>query len=364
MAKQIINIGDTGAQLISKLATNFNDLYTGDLYYNAVSYGAVGDNSTDNTEAIQDLLDSLSATGGTIYFPSGVYKTHTLTVPNNVCLLGDKGKNTSVLRSISAEPLINVVHTTFKAYNSLIQNITLNGNSIGTIGLNTQWVGCFRMADCIVNGFTDTQIKLIGTLVGEFDNCYIQGGQYGVYADKYNGASIAPNALTFTNCEFYSSSKYAAKFNNGASVRFRDCDLEGNGTNGDGTTGVIYHTNYENLLDHTIVGLILDGCWIEANYGGMILIDDNVATTKTNLSIISNTIMISNTPEFDLKVVGATSPNKVILRGNTLSDSIANSVIIDGAGAEVRNDLSYIYGSVIKTNSGKYYTVDYTEITE
>lgn len=37
-------------------------------------FGAVGDGATDDTNAIQDAVDSLALTGGSIYFPTGKYK--------------------------------------------------------------------------------------------------------------------------------------------------------------------------------------------------------------------------------------------------------------------------------------------------
>ena len=42
-------------------------------YANVKDFGAKGDGSTDDASAIQSALDSLSTTGGTIYFPPGVY---------------------------------------------------------------------------------------------------------------------------------------------------------------------------------------------------------------------------------------------------------------------------------------------------
>lgn len=43
------------------------------------AYGAVGDDSTDNTAFIQAAIDSLTS-GGTLYFPTGTYRTGALTV--------------------------------------------------------------------------------------------------------------------------------------------------------------------------------------------------------------------------------------------------------------------------------------------
>ena len=51
-----------------------NGSLNADLYFaNVKSYGAKGDGTTDDATAIQSALDALSTTGGTIYFPPGVY---------------------------------------------------------------------------------------------------------------------------------------------------------------------------------------------------------------------------------------------------------------------------------------------------
>ena len=41
---------------------------------NVLDYGAVGDDNTDNTAAIQAAIDSLAGVGGTVYVPAGIYK--------------------------------------------------------------------------------------------------------------------------------------------------------------------------------------------------------------------------------------------------------------------------------------------------
>ena len=49
---------------------------------NVLDFGAIGDGVTDDTSAIQDAIDSLGATGGEIFFPSGTYSITNLIVSN------------------------------------------------------------------------------------------------------------------------------------------------------------------------------------------------------------------------------------------------------------------------------------------
>ena len=50
-------------------------------YISVKDFGAVGDGTTDDTTAIQNAINSLSSTGGSVYFPTGQYLiSTTLTV--------------------------------------------------------------------------------------------------------------------------------------------------------------------------------------------------------------------------------------------------------------------------------------------
>ena len=52
------------------------------------AYGAVGDNSTSNTTAIQAALDAVPSTGGSVFIPPGTYRTATLRMKSNTRLYG------------------------------------------------------------------------------------------------------------------------------------------------------------------------------------------------------------------------------------------------------------------------------------
>jgi hypothetical protein len=57
--------------------------------YNVQSFGAVGDGSTDDTIAIQSAVNAAAAVGGTVYIPTGHYRTtSSLLVPGGVSVVG------------------------------------------------------------------------------------------------------------------------------------------------------------------------------------------------------------------------------------------------------------------------------------
>src|SRR6266542_834200 len=60
--------------------------------YNVKAYGAAGDNSTDDTTALQAALDAANAAGGGIVFlPKGVYRHTGLTFYSNLLIRGVGG---------------------------------------------------------------------------------------------------------------------------------------------------------------------------------------------------------------------------------------------------------------------------------
>lgn len=59
--------------------------------YNVLDYGAKGDGTTLNTQAIQKAIDACSKTGGIVIFPSGKYLTGTIYFKNDVTIYLHKG---------------------------------------------------------------------------------------------------------------------------------------------------------------------------------------------------------------------------------------------------------------------------------
>lgn len=70
-----------------------------DAVINVKDYGAIGDNTADDTSAIQSAINALSSNGGVLRFPAGTYKiTSPLILPANggISIIGD-GRNCTVI---------------------------------------------------------------------------------------------------------------------------------------------------------------------------------------------------------------------------------------------------------------------------
>lgn len=98
-------------------------------------FGAVGDNATDDTTAIQLAVNSGAKV---VYIPSGTYKvTGVITVPNGVSISGQE-TGSSTISALSGFTISNDTAVLYwvNASNCTVENITIQGNSATLTGAN------------------------------------------------------------------------------------------------------------------------------------------------------------------------------------------------------------------------------------
>jgi hypothetical protein len=106
---KLTNITATGSTTARTLANRFADVV------NVKDFGAVGNDVTDDTAAIQAAIDSLSgAKGGIVFFPAGLYKTtSTINVKKDLIWLVGANTNASAIRVYHDNGAgVNVEHPT------------------------------------------------------------------------------------------------------------------------------------------------------------------------------------------------------------------------------------------------------------
>lgn len=90
MAKQVLEIGNTGSDLVSKFNNNFDEIYTEDsiikeIYgYVLTENGCVGDGLTNDTTAFSALLTGIGSNYATIIINDGRFLIGSCTIPENV----------------------------------------------------------------------------------------------------------------------------------------------------------------------------------------------------------------------------------------------------------------------------------------
>lgn len=167
-------------------------------YVNVKSFGAIGDGETDDTEAFQNAINSMS-NGGTLFIPSGNYIIDDITVTDNIALKGDVN---SVISRKGLNSCIKIVGSNVK-----ILNMYINGGApdIKTnMCITANGVKNLEISDVIFTNFTGNMFDIIkaenvkGLKVTRCEFKNIVGRSYStIYA------GLGCNRTEIRNCNFF-----------------------------------------------------------------------------------------------------------------------------------------------------------------
>lgn len=340
-------IGDTGNQLVSKFNSNFAQTEACNVF-NVRGYGAIGDGITNDTVAVQYAITLAKVNNSSVYFPAGTYLCNSIEIDPNVNMFGDGAA--SIIKSAAAEPLLYMEDIP-KVLGWVVENIYLDGNNIGTIGLQIYRLSRPKFMGLFIYNFTQYGIYTEGTLIGSLKDCSIFNCNVGFRAKISNDPVSSPNIMTFFHCAISNNATYAVMWDNGLQLHFIGCNMEWNGTEDDPDTGAIYYSSSQISGSKYGNAVTIDGCWFESNYGTVVkIVNPEDVDTGGLLSVIKNTFFTIN-DSLAIHVFSDTGANRLILQNSTIHDG--TSLKIDGAKAVVINNDSYIYGSITIV-SGQY----------
>lgn len=212
---------------------------------NAKDFGAVGNNSTDDTAALQSALTA--ASGGTLFIPKGNYRvTSQLNVPNRTTLVGEGPSSTQIYYRTSSTTLFNQLFNFDNVDNIQIEKIGLVCD-IGAGCQNTIAINCDGAAGSV------TEIDL--------SEVYIEGFQrYGVRTNS------SVYYFTMDRCRIINISNSVSRGGTGTlngiglyfgdtvnAMRITRCRISGNDVAIDSAT-----TNQK-------YSLVISGCYFEIN---------------------------------------------------------------------------------------------------
>lgn len=328
--------------------------------FNILDYGAVGDNSTNNTTAIQAAMDAAAAVNGVMYIPEGIFKTNTITWAPDVKIIGASSKG-SVLKAYSAVPIIQYLSASVHGNDHIpggIYDLTLDGASTGTIGIEITGLFQAEFVRLFIKDFTTVSVKMLGCVVDKFRSCTFSGAPTLIYANSTTlggGVGFTPcNLINFDDCVFLYGSNWAVDWNNSAGVLFNGCDFEVNGTENDLTTGVIKASDFSSSSEG--LGLRINGGWAERNNGTGILINPSDGHVQ---HVIRDFLLqyATGTTNTGLKLVQTGSFVQKVFVSGCKFDGHDNDVITDGANAYVTVIASDILVHS-EANSGTYATYE------
>lgn len=194
------------------------------IFYNVKDYGVVGDGSTDDTAAIEALLDDIGDDGGIVFFPPGEYLCNITIEHSNIQLLGvghaesgDVTSGTTLRPYTKTSRCITVGNGTSRADHVKISNMSIRGyGDVNTTdiadGVKIQGAGWFTMEDIFITYFRGNGLLIESTASSE------------VFYAFFTRMSISWNEKAAIKCKY--GSTYVT------TVTFSQCHIQGNTTVG------------------------------------------------------------------------------------------------------------------------------------
>lgn len=232
---------DTGGMKIGDGVTAWTSLpYHGGTVVDVRTYGAVGDDTTDDTAAIQAAIDSLPVNGGAVYIPRGTYKlTSALTLHSKLRMYGDSDGGTVLRQSVGSEHMFVGVD---------LARITLE--HMYCIGANT---GTGNGVNLTIDGNACVPYVSLNDIT---------------FQEFYNGVDIENPivsvfnrviAVACTASGFYLHGQPAGAA--GTSVTMNGCYGNGCSTNGIYLYNMAYCTLNACAADSNAIGYLIEGCF-------------------------------------------------------------------------------------------------------
>ncbi len=201
-----------------------------DDFVSVKQFDAKGDNSTNDTAAIQRALDEIysdtdqddTRARRTIFFPAGIYKiTSALTIPPYAHLVGE-GPDKTIISNSGATNAVAVTEDD-------------DGNGFGSIGSSS----ATTPTQIQITGITFKNTVAYGGISIDnatnlyFNNCKFQGSYASGGVDNSNSKGITVRSTTalpcanivFNQCQFTKFARLVDISYDATNVRFNDCDF-------------------------------------------------------------------------------------------------------------------------------------------
>lgn len=173
--------------------------------FDVKDYGALGNDSTDDTTAIQAALNACnSAGGGTVFFPKGTYITNPnigLIVYSNTIIRGGGSSTIKVKNATNLDGnLLRIENRT----NVKVENLILDGNKAGQTGSTNYGLYLSDSTNCLVDNVTTFNFSGVGTQIYDCDDCVVinstsySNGFHGFEIEQCRG-TVVTNNVSYNN---------------------------------------------------------------------------------------------------------------------------------------------------------------------
>lgn len=244
-------------------------------------FGAVGDGITDDTLPVSQALAYMTATGYGVEATPGIYLCDPFSIGTQFydlqATFGGTDRERCILRrrGTGAGPFITLGDASATVYQSGVNfaGLTIDGGAT-TNGPALAGYDVVRTSfhACRFKGGSDA-VRLYGGISVSFYDCVADFALRGLKISKFTSFAAGgfPNLIKWVGGEIVDNAEWGVHFDHGNMLILRDCDIEGNGTTLGATEGGVYiGPNVGEAVfasDTNSPGLIMSGCWVEANRG-------------------------------------------------------------------------------------------------
>lgn len=255
----------------------FKRIYDG--FVNVKWFGATGDGTTDDTDAIDDAVAFVvAAAAKTLYFPKGTYKkTSKITIDNNVCLLGDGRKASTLLFTHTGEGIeaVSPINSSTGLWARVEHlGVTCNNASNADAGIVDTGGAFISITDVYVSGF------LYGVVLDQSE--VVEIDQLDVLVSAYGGSGDKPRGVWIVNGDDYTALADTYYTNR---ITIRHSNFNGVTTNNYGIVD-------DGGVNHEIVGCNINACETgirAAGVRGLTIEENGIEGQGGNSVVLCNT---------------------------------------------------------------------------
>ena len=324
-------------------------------YVTPQDFGAKGDNKSDDTEAINQAIGSLSTEHDTLYIPDGSYRVNTIQKINLrsdiKVILGNNAKLIAIPNGEKSYCILSL----HGLNNVSITGGQLYGDRYEHQGSEGEWghgIGVFDSSNIILDG-----IKIF--------NCWGDGIYLG--SDHEWTQDAGCSNIIIQNCELAGNRRNDLSIVSADYVTLKNCIFrDANGT--DPQFGVDIETNYESNPNQHIY---LDNCTFYGNAKGSVLINSAANDVQISNSVLNGNfinyagtdVVLSNTTvngdAYCRKGIVLKDNSVINGRGNTndvavVDYSAANAAPLHSYRQDSSNRISSWFASDTNSPSGSY----------
>lgn len=325
--------------------------------HSILDFGAIGDGVADDTGAITLAVVYMNATGNNVELVPGTYLCDPFSINSQVYtgqanFVGTDRERCIIKRKTAgAGAFITHGSASGTVFQSGIgfENLTIDGG-VPTNG------DAFVAYDLVRSQFKNVRFTggavachLYGGISVSFYSCLFDMGKRGLKVEKFTSLAGGgwPNAIRVIGGEIVDNTECGAHFDDGRMFLLDGVEIEGNGTTlGAATQGGVYVGSgigaEVSVTDTTSIGLMVRGCWLEANRGAADIALSSGLNSIVDSNFFSQSTMVTN----DIVINGG----KYILRNLNISFAKAANVL-ENAGVLVGNIIEMVEAANISYNA-------------